>query len=133
MFFKRFIFMSTSVVPAYMHGYQVPKEVRRWYWLLWNWNYRCCEPLYGCWELNLGPLQGQHMLQTAKPFLQPPASNSFFFFFLINLFPLHPNTGPSSLPRTPSHKFSPIPFLLFCSEVTEAPKGQTACSLSCNS
>lgn len=30
------------------------------------------EPLYGCWEFNLGPLEGQPVLLTAEPHLQPP-------------------------------------------------------------
>lgn len=29
------------------------------------------EPVCGCWELNLGPLQEQHVLVTTKPSLQP--------------------------------------------------------------
>lgn len=30
-----------------------------------------CEPLCGCWELNSGPLEEQHMLLMAEPSLQP--------------------------------------------------------------
>jgi hypothetical protein len=30
-----------------------------------------CEPPYGCWELNSGPLEEQSVLLTAKPSLQP--------------------------------------------------------------
>ena len=35
-----------------------------------------CEPPYGCWELNSGPLEEQAMLLTTEPSLQPPG-NSF--------------------------------------------------------
>jgi hypothetical protein len=30
-----------------------------------------CEPPYGCWELNSGPLEEQSVLLTAEPSLQP--------------------------------------------------------------
>ena len=30
-----------------------------------------CEPLCGCWELNLGPLEEQSALLTSEPPLQP--------------------------------------------------------------
>jgi len=30
-----------------------------------------CEPPCGCWELNLGPLEGQFVLLTTEPFLRP--------------------------------------------------------------
>ena len=30
-----------------------------------------CEPLYGCWDLNLGPLEKQSVLLNAEPSLQP--------------------------------------------------------------
>ena len=30
-----------------------------------------CEPPYGCWELNSGPLEEQSVLLTSEPFLQP--------------------------------------------------------------
>ena len=33
----------------------------------WNWS----KPPCGCWELNLGPLQEQQMLLTAKPAFFP--------------------------------------------------------------
>jgi hypothetical protein len=43
-----------------------------------TWDYMCrtivtddCEWLYGCWELNPGLLEGQPVLFTAEPFLQP--------------------------------------------------------------
>jgi hypothetical protein len=35
-----------------------------------------CEPPYGCWELNAGPLEEQSVLLTTEPSLQP---NSLFF------------------------------------------------------
>ena len=31
-----------------------------------------CEPPYGCWELNLGPLEEQPVFLTAMSSLQPP-------------------------------------------------------------
>ena len=31
-----------------------------------------CEPPYGCWELNSGPLEEQPVLLTSEPSLQPP-------------------------------------------------------------
>ncbi|EGW01477.1 E3 ubiquitin-protein ligase NEDD4 [Cricetulus griseus] len=30
-----------------------------------------CEPPYGCWELNPGPLEEQPVLLTSEPSLQP--------------------------------------------------------------
>jgi hypothetical protein len=30
-----------------------------------------CEPPCGCWELNSGPLEGQPLLLTSEPALQP--------------------------------------------------------------
>jgi len=30
-----------------------------------------CEPSYGCWDLNSGPLEEQSVLLTTEPFLQP--------------------------------------------------------------
>jgi hypothetical protein len=32
-----------------------------------------CEPPYGCWELNSGPLEEQSVLLTTEPSLQPRA------------------------------------------------------------
>lgn len=40
-----------------LHVCMVPAEVRRGCWMPWNWSYRW-QP-YGCWELNMGPLQEQ--------------------------------------------------------------------------
>ena len=37
----------------------------------WNLGYRQCEPPCGCWKLNPGPLEGQPVLLTAEPSLQP--------------------------------------------------------------
>jgi hypothetical protein len=31
-----------------------------------------CEPPYGCWEFNSGPLEEQSVLLTSEPSLQPP-------------------------------------------------------------
>ena len=36
-----------------------------------------CEPPYGCWELNSGPLEEQAMLLTTEPSLQPPQRCNF--------------------------------------------------------
>ena len=36
-----------------------------------------CEPLCGCWELNLGPLEEQSVLLTAELTLQPPSDCLF--------------------------------------------------------
>jgi hypothetical protein len=36
-----------------------------------------CELPHGCWDLNSGPLEGQLMLLTAEPSLQPPATHIF--------------------------------------------------------
>ena len=40
-----------------------------------------CEPSCGCQELNSGPLEGQAMLLTTEPSLQPP-----YFCFLRQCF-----------------------------------------------
>jgi len=36
-----------------------------------------CEPPYGCWELNSGPLEEQSVLLTAEPSLQP-----YYFYYI---------------------------------------------------
>ena len=36
-----------------------------------------CELSCGCWELNLGPLGKQPVLQTAEPSVQPQAKKSY--------------------------------------------------------
>lgn len=36
--------------------YLVPVEVRKGHQRVWNWSYTQYEPLYGWWDLNLGPL-----------------------------------------------------------------------------
>jgi hypothetical protein len=41
-----------------------------------------CEPLYGCWKLNSGPLEEQSVLLAAEPSLQPMAL--LFFKSLLN-------------------------------------------------
>jgi hypothetical protein len=35
-----------------------------------------CELPRGCWELNSGPLEGQPVLLTTEPFLQPHETES---------------------------------------------------------
>ena len=47
------------------------KEVRRGHWIPWNWSCGGYELPCGYWESNLGPLQGQQMLLTTGPSLQP--------------------------------------------------------------
>ena len=41
-----------------------------------RYNYRCYEPLCGCWELNSGPSEEQPVLLTTKPSLQPQEQTS---------------------------------------------------------
>jgi hypothetical protein len=52
-----------TVLPIYM-----PRHQKRLPVLVAN----CCEPPYGCWELNSGPLEEQSMLSTSEPSLQLP-------------------------------------------------------------
>jgi hypothetical protein len=42
-----------------------------------------CEPPYGCWELNSGPLEEQSMLLTTGPSLQPL---NIFLYDLVSLY-----------------------------------------------
>jgi hypothetical protein len=37
-----------------------------------------CEPPYGCWELNSGPLEEQSVILTAEPSFQPPTPHGLF-------------------------------------------------------
>ena len=41
--------------------------------------------LYGCWELNSGPLQEQCELSSPKPSLQPPVLDIFFSWWVSTL------------------------------------------------
>jgi hypothetical protein len=45
-----------------------------------------CEPPYGCWELNSGPLEELPVLLTAEPSLQP---QKVFFFFMSKKYRWH--------------------------------------------
>lgn len=63
------VFLPVCVSVYHMHA--APKEARRGHWLLWDWSYRCLFGPYGCWELNLGPLEEQPVVLTAEPPLQP--------------------------------------------------------------
>ena len=45
-----------------------------------------CEPLCGCWELNLGPLVKQPVLLTTKLSLQPPIGTVFMSYESVNVF-----------------------------------------------
>ena len=66
-FLKRFIYYVSSVLPAFL-----PAGQKRAPDLITD----GCEPPYGCWELNSGPLEEQSVLLTAEPSLQP-----FILFF----------------------------------------------------
>lgn len=64
----------------------------------------CC----GCWEQNLGPLERQPVLSTAKPLLQPLVFLFLFLFFKNGLCPRFPHlkaycialmTNPHGRPR----------------------------------
>ena len=63
--FKTYLFIICKyTVPIFRHlrrGHQIS---------LWN----CCEPPWGCWDLNAGPLEEQLVLLTAEPSLQPRIS-----------------------------------------------------------
>lgn len=48
-------------LPGVYPVYAVPAEVRS----------GCCEPLHGCWEQNLSPLQEQPQFLTIEPYFQP--------------------------------------------------------------
>jgi hypothetical protein len=53
-----------------------------------------CEPPCGCWDLNSGPLEGQSMLLTTEPSLQPHLNNlnrveSLSFWTLSQMGDLH--------------------------------------------
>jgi hypothetical protein len=69
LFFLRFIYLFIlksfyvySVLPEYMPAGQKrgPDPITDG-----------CEPPYGCWELNSGPLEEQSVLLTFEPSLQP--------------------------------------------------------------
>ena len=40
-----------------------------------------CVPPCGCWELNSGPLEGQPVLLTTEPSLQPSSFSFSLYFF----------------------------------------------------
>lgn len=70
-----FYFMCTSALPACVsvHNMDIlPSEARIGFRLPWESSCRQCEPPCRCWELNLGPLEGQSVLWTAEPSLQLP-------------------------------------------------------------
>lgn len=52
----------------------MPKEAREGVDLLKNGVRDACDLLYGCWELNPGPLREQPVFFTTEPYLQPQAS-----------------------------------------------------------
>jgi hypothetical protein len=47
----------------------VSVEVGRGHQISWDWSYKWFEPLSGCWEPNLDPLQEQKVLSTVEPSL----------------------------------------------------------------
>ena len=51
---------------AYLYVYRAPLKVRRGHWIPGTGVTDDCEPPYGCWEWNLGPLQEQPVLLTAE-------------------------------------------------------------------
>jgi hypothetical protein len=51
--------------------------------------YRCCEPPYGCWDLNSGPLEEQSLLLHTEPSHQP-SPVIFLINFLVLVIPLRP-------------------------------------------
>ena len=63
-----------------------------------------CEPPCGCWDLNSGPLEGQSVLLTTKPSLQP----AFSFWFSPGPQPMWPSRLPSS--EAPSKMISEVCF-----------------------
>lgn len=56
-----FFFFKVMGMCASLHEFmctihmQVSLEASRGYWIPWNWGYCKCEPVCGCWTLNLGP------------------------------------------------------------------------------
>lgn len=52
-------------------------RARRGHRTFWNLSYRQCDPPWGCWELNLGLRQEQHVHLTTKPSLQSLDSNPY--------------------------------------------------------
>lgn len=60
------VFLPTFLSVDYVHA-QWPQRLGAL--IPWNWSYSC-ELSCGCWESNLGLLEEQQVLLTAKPFLQ---------------------------------------------------------------
>jgi hypothetical protein len=66
----------------YVYGYfaytmfvhAVTIKARRGHQIPWNWSTDGCDPLCGCWELNLGPLEGPVTVMI-EPSLQPQCVN----------------------------------------------------------
>lgn len=63
----------------------VPKEAKRHLTSCsrncrWSWAHWC-----GCWEPNSNPLEGQHVLLTVEPPLQPPPLLLFPFWNMVDL------------------------------------------------
>jgi hypothetical protein len=117
-----------------------------------------CEPLYGYWELDLGPLEEQSVLLITEPFLQPYLMFSFinFILFLIYFYtpysiprpaihplsapyptpPPDPNLFPGEWSHSPPHLTSKFPgassllkVRCIVSEWTQTQKSSTICAL----
>lgn len=52
-------------------AYSVSLEVRRRSWIPWNWSFRWLWAAFGCWELNLCPLEEKHILLTTEHLSSP--------------------------------------------------------------
>jgi hypothetical protein len=63
------VLLESMCVCVYQE-YVVSVEAKTGSWVLWNWSYRC-EELCECWELNLGPLEGQSVPLTTETSCQP--------------------------------------------------------------
>lgn len=62
--------MCMSVLPAYIvyHVHTMPRKPEEGIGSP-GLELHSCELLFGCWELNLSPLEGQLLLLVIKPFL----------------------------------------------------------------
>jgi hypothetical protein len=68
LFSLRFIYLFIYLFHVYEYTVAVFRHTRRGHQILIT---DGCEPPYGCWELNLGPLEEQSALLTAEPSPQP--------------------------------------------------------------
>jgi hypothetical protein len=75
--FFNFTCMSLLLYVTAPYACLMPAEAKRGHQNPWNGVRDGCEPWCGCWEPNLGPLQGQQVLIIAEPYLQPQSMVSF--------------------------------------------------------